>query len=146
MTLAIDTTVLVYAVGAEHPARVPCRWLIEGIGSGEFGATTTVEVIQEFVHVRARRMGRNDAVRHGRDFGELLAPLMTPTLVDLQTGLDLYASNQTLGAFDAVFVAAAIQGAKTVVSADAAFGTVAGLEHFDPLAPDFQERVEAAHI
>lgn len=144
MTLAIDTTVLVYAVGVEHPAREPCRWLIEAIGSGELEATTTVEVIQEFAHVRARRMGRDDAVRHARDFAELLAPLLTATELTLQAGLGLYASNEALGAFDAVFAAAAIQSNKTVVSADAAFATLPELEHLNPLAANFREQVAAA--
>lgn len=49
----LDTTILVYAKGADHPLRDPCRRLIAAIEEGRVLATTTSEVIQEFVHVRA---------------------------------------------------------------------------------------------
>jgi predicted nucleic acid-binding protein len=53
--IVLDTTVLVYAKGAAHPLRDPCRRLLAAIIEREVQATTTVEAIQEFVHVRARR-------------------------------------------------------------------------------------------
>jgi predicted nucleic acid-binding protein len=53
--IVLDTTVLVYAVGADHSLRRPCRDLVEAIAERRIEATTTVEVIQEFVHVRGRR-------------------------------------------------------------------------------------------
>lgn len=59
--IVLDTTVLIYAVGTEHRFRDPCRELIEAIRTGKVAATTTVEVIREFAHVRARRRGRSDA-------------------------------------------------------------------------------------
>jgi hypothetical protein len=53
--ILLDTTALVYAVGSEHPLREPCRALISAIGDGRIAATTTVEMLQQFTHVRARR-------------------------------------------------------------------------------------------
>ena len=73
--IVLDTTVLVYAKGDDHPLRSPARELIEAIADQRIEATTTPEVIQEFVHVRARRRGREDAANLGRDFAELLSPL-----------------------------------------------------------------------
>lgn len=35
--IVLDTTVLVYAVGAEHPLRDPCRRLVEAIADGQLG-------------------------------------------------------------------------------------------------------------
>ena len=32
--IVLDTTVLVYATGAEHPLRSPCRALIEAVTAG----------------------------------------------------------------------------------------------------------------
>lgn len=52
--ILLDTTVLVYAVAFEHALREPCRALISAIGDGRIAATTTVEVLQESTHVRAR--------------------------------------------------------------------------------------------
>jgi predicted nucleic acid-binding protein len=57
--IVLDTVVLVYAKGAEHPRREPCRELVAAIAEERIEATTTGEVIQEFVHrLRQRRRGR----------------------------------------------------------------------------------------
>jgi uncharacterized protein len=77
--IVLDTTVLVYAVGGEHPLREPCRHIVDEIGAGRLAATTTVEVIQEFAHVRARRRGRLDARALALEFVHLLSPLIQPT-------------------------------------------------------------------
>lgn len=74
--IVLDTTVLVYAVGGDHPLAGPCRRLVDAIGEGRLEATTTAEVIQGFVHVRARRRTRHDAAELGRSYAELLSPLL----------------------------------------------------------------------
>jgi predicted nucleic acid-binding protein len=124
--IVLDTTVLVYAKGADHPLRAPCRELVAGIAEGAVQATTSVEVIQEFVHVRARRRGRQDAAATGYDYAELLSPLLDVRREDLQRGLALFERSDRLGAFDAVLAAAAIaSNASALVSADIAFATLA---------------------
>jgi predicted nucleic acid-binding protein len=64
--------------------------LIAAIAAGEVKATTSVEAIQEFVHVRARRRERSDAAALGRGYAELLSPLLTVAREDLDRGLALY--------------------------------------------------------
>jgi predicted nucleic acid-binding protein len=131
--IVLDTTALVYAKGADHPLREPCRDLIEAIADGRIEATTTVEAIQEFVHVRARRRGRADAAALGRDYAELLSPPLTVTREDLDRGLALYERSERLGAFDAVLAAAAeAAGAQALVSADTGFAELRGVEHVIP--------------
>jgi uncharacterized protein len=131
--ILLDTTVLVYAKGADHPFRDPCRRLIEAIAQGRLEATTTVEVIQEFVHVRAQRRERQDASALGGDYADLLAPLLTVEEEHLRRGLSLFERIEPLGAFDAVLAAAALEiGADALVSADGAFSSVPGLRHVVP--------------
>ncbi len=128
--IVLDTTVLVYAAGADHSLREPCRRLIAAIAAGEVEATTSVEVVQEFVHVRARRRGRVDAAALGSAYADLLAPLLPVTAADLRRGLAIYREVERLGAFDAVLAAAAMaRSASALVSADAGFADVAGLVH-----------------
>lgn len=135
--IVLDTTVLVYAVGTDHPLRDPCHELIGAIAAGRLAATTTVEVLQEFAHVRARRRDRDDAARVTRDYLDLLAPLLVVGEDDLQDGLRLYARSDRLGAFDAVLAAAASRAdADALVSADAAFAE-ADLTHVVPDAAGF---------
>jgi predicted nucleic acid-binding protein len=131
--IVVDTTVLVYAKGADHPLREPCRTLTVAIADGRIEATTTTEVIQEFVHVRARRRERSDAVALGRDYVELLSPLLSVTRDHLQRGLELFEATPRLGAFDAVLAATAAQsGAAAVVSADTAFAGLPDIAHIVP--------------
>ena len=131
--IVVDTTVLVYAKGAEHPLREPCRELIAAIADGGVEATTSAEVIQEFVHVRARRRDRQDAASTGRDYAELLSPLLSITREHLEHGLLLFERTDRLGAFDAVLAAAAVaNGATALVSADSAFAAAADIAHVVP--------------
>jgi predicted nucleic acid-binding protein len=131
--IVLDTTVLVYAKGVEHPLRGPCRELIGAIAKGSVQATTSVEAIQEFVHVRARRRNRDDAAALGRDYAELLSPLLVIDGEGLREGLALFERVPSLGAFDAVLAAAAtFAGASAMVSADTGFGEIPGLPHVVP--------------
>jgi predicted nucleic acid-binding protein len=134
--IVVDTTVLVYAAGGEHPLKAPCRALIEAVTEGRVEATTTVEVIQEFVHVRARRRDRRDAAERGRELAWLFRPLIVPGEAELALGLELFERHQEIGAFAAVLAAAAkLAGADALVSADRAFAAVAGITFLDPGGP-----------
>jgi uncharacterized protein len=131
--IVLDTTVLVYAVGVDHPLREPCQKLIRAIADGEVLATTTVEVIQEFTHVRARRRDRKDAAELARDYIELLSPLLVVEETDLREGLRLYEEGTDFGAFDAILAAAAhAAGADALVSADAGFSGLPTVHHVIP--------------
>lgn len=130
--IVLDTTVLVYAIGADHPLREPCRDLLSAIVNGRLRATTTVEVLQELAHVRARRRDREDAVRCARDYLDVLAPLLVVGEDDLEQGLRLFGRSRRLGSFDCVLAAAAGRAnATAIVSADAAFDE-ADVEHVVP--------------
>jgi len=131
--IIVDTTVLVYAVGSEHSYRAPSRSLMDAIGSGGLQATTTVEVIQEFAHVRARRRGRADARRLATAYADLLAPLATTTERHLRTGLDWWDRHKAIGAFDAVLAAVAQDlGVTALVSSDRAFARLTEVTHVLP--------------
>ena len=141
--IVVDTTVLVYAVGAEHPLREPSRAVVSAVESGRLTASTTIEVIQEFCHVRARRRGRNDAAALARSYADLFAPLLIVDAEDLAAGLDLYERVDALGAFDAVLAATARRrGADALVSADAAFAKIVDPHHLDPAAVGFIEALD----
>ena len=130
--IIVDTTVLAYAVGDEHPLREPCRRLLAAHANGTIEATTTVEVLQEFAHVRARRRTREDAVNLTRLYSIALSPIVT-TAADLDAGLSLFEQHPELGAFDAVLAAVALaHGADALVSADGAFASVPELVWIDP--------------
>lgn len=142
--IVVDTTVLVYAVGADHPLRDPCQALLEAIRQRQVRATTTSQVIQEFVHVRARRRDRADAATLGRWYAQAFAPLLRTAEDDLHVGLDLFESHSGLGCFDAVLAAVARRNdASAIVSADRGFAGIETPRWLDPAAPDFVSSIRS---
>jgi len=139
--IVLDTTILAYAVGSEHPLREACRGVLTAHGEGRVEATTTIEVIQEFAHVRARRRSRADAAHIARQY--LYAfNVLVPTADDLDRGLSLFEEHSALGAFDAVLAAVALgREAQALVSADRAFASVPGLRWVDPQTPALRELI-----
>ena len=137
--IVFDTTVLVYAVGAEHPLRDPCRDAVALVRDGDLRATTTVEVIQEFAHVRSKRRTRQDAAALARAYAAGLGPLLVVEEDDLYDGLSRFRRSKSLGAFDAVLAAAAVRKGWGLASTDRAFRHVRDLVHFDPASPTFLE-------
>lgn len=142
--ILLDTTVLVYAAGGEHPLRAPCRAVVEMVRDGAVRATTTVEVLQEFAHVRARRRPREDAAALARNYAVGLGPLARPDIDDLLDGLALFEASPALGPFDAVLAATARRRGWALASADRSFGQVAGLAHLDLAEPSFLDDARAA--
>jgi predicted nucleic acid-binding protein len=142
--IIVDTTVLAYAVGEEHPLREPCRRLLAAHAAGTIEATTTVEVLQEFAHIRARRRTREDAVNLTRLY-QVAFELIVTTAADLDAGLSLFEDYPELGAFDAVLAAVALsRGAEALVSADRAFASVKGLAWIDPATPALERLIGGA--
>lgn len=140
--IVLDTTVLVYAVGGDHRLAAPCRDVLERVADGRLRVTTTLEVLQEFAHVRARRWGREDAAELTRGFAVLLGPLLQLQSSDLELGLDLFRRTEQLGAFDAVLAAATKRiGAAALMSADRAFREVPGITVLDPADAAFSDSV-----
>jgi predicted nucleic acid-binding protein len=134
----VDTNVLLYALGAEHPAREPARRLLAAVAEGRAHATTTPDVIQEFAHVYSRRRHRSDAARHALRYVALLAPLTVVGPVELERGLVLFEQYDRLGAADAILAATAqASEAQALVSADRAFAAVDDLPFFELGSSDF---------
>jgi hypothetical protein len=124
----LDTNVLIYALGDEHPAREPARRMMAAVAEGRIPGTTTVDVIQEFAHVYSRRRSRSESVANALSYATVLAPLAVAQDKELEHGLRLFARYKGLGAADAVLAATALANdARAIVSADRAFGNVEDL-------------------
>ena len=130
--ILLDSTVLVYAVGFQHPLREPCRSLIEAIDEGTIRATTTTDVVARFAQIRARRWGGNDAVTLALAYTDLLSPVLTVEQRHLALGLRSFAQQSHLSAADAVLAATASVADAVLVSADPAFADLAQLRHEYP--------------
>src|SRR5947209_20263100 len=95
-----------------------------------------MQVVQAFVHVRARRRSRLDAVTWARQYVAALDMIDT-SAADLELGLELFASHPALGSFDAVLAATALnRRCEALVSADRGYREVTALRWIDPSGPD----------
>lgn len=129
--ILVDTTVLLYAVGDEHPLADSARAFMSEVRLGKARAHTTPEVIQEFVHVRAKRRGRRDAFELAQAYVALFSPLQVINPQHLGAGLELWRDSKKLGAFDAVLAAVAMASNAMLVSADQGFRSIKGLDWRD---------------
>jgi len=128
----IDTNVFLYALGRPHPYRDPCRDLIDDLRQGRLAGETSVEVIQEFVHVRRAR--EEDAIARGRELMAFCAMVHDLEARDLARAMDILDDHPALPTRDAIHAATAInRDLNAILTADRHFDAVHGLERIDPL-------------
>jgi predicted nucleic acid-binding protein len=129
----IDTAVVMYAAGAEHPLREPSRRILTAVGSGALDAVTSTEVVQEIAH-RFVAIGRRDiAERLTADALDLFAPVLPVTHAVVRRLPDLIARYPGLAARDLIHVATCQhEGIVEIVSPDRGFDIVAGIRRLDP--------------
>lgn len=133
MTVFIDTAVIMYAAGGDHPLRDPCGRIIDGIGDGAIDAVTSAEVIQEILHrfisVRRAEHGRSQAI----EALDLFAPVLPITHALMRRVPDLAARYPLLDARDLVHVATCIhEGITEIISPDLGFDQVVEIRRIDP--------------
>jgi len=133
LTVFIDTAIVMYAGGAEHPLRAPCQRLLGDVADGRLEAVTSVEVIQEILH-RFTTIGRPETgAAMARDALDLFAPVLPVTHAVMRRMPELVETYPTLAARDLVHVATCLQeGISDIVSPDRGFDTVPGIRRVDP--------------
>ncbi len=130
--IVLDTNVLVYAIGDAHPLREPAQRVVRAVGSGAVRGTTTIEVLQEFLHVAARRRDRQLAARQAARYAATLAPILRAGEGELADALALFPARERLDAFDCLLATTVIAAdATALVSADRAFAQIEGLPFVD---------------
>jgi hypothetical protein len=134
MTVFIDTAVLMYAAGAEHPLRAPCRAIVRAIGAGAIAAVTSTEVIHEILHRYAAIGRRREGAALATATLDLFAPVVPISHALMRRVPVLLERYPALSARDAIHVATCLhEGIVEIVSPDRAFDAVAGLRRVDPV-------------
>lgn len=122
--LLLDTDVLVYAIGEAHPQRAASQRIVAAIAAGELEASTTPQVIQEFVRVYSRRRGRAEAAARASDWVDLLSPLAIADADAVREALAWFADTD-LDATDAFLAAVThLSDGTRLVSADSNFAVL----------------------
>jgi predicted nucleic acid-binding protein len=130
--LLVDTAIVAYAVGGEHPLREPCQRWVLAAGRGDVELHASAEMVQEFLFHRVRKTDRRTAVRQARDASQLCV-LHAFDVPVLARSMELVAASESLGGRDAVHAATALMhGLALIVSPDPAFDGIEGLRRVDP--------------
>lgn len=131
MRLLVDSTVLAYASGGEHPQREACRAILRAGATGDVRLHASVEAIQEFTFHRMRRGDRAVAVDQAHAFMAGLTLHAFDTKI-LARSIELIGESTVRGR-DAVHAATALElGLTEIVSADTDFDGIPGLTRVDP--------------
>ncbi|MGH8896148.1 MAG: type II toxin-antitoxin system VapC family toxin [Egibacteraceae bacterium] len=129
----MDANPLVYAT-TENPRRERCLELLAAVAAGRLKARTAVNVIEELLHLelRGRPPGLHGAAER---FSQLFTPLLDVT--DDIIGEALTIDAPKLGSNDRVIVATGrAAGISTILTGDAGFDSVPGIQRVDPLDAD----------
>lgn len=129
----VDTNVLMYAAGGEHPLQRPCRLVVDAIGARSIEATTSVEVIQEILH-RYLAIGRAaGGLALAEETLDLFAPVLPLTHALMRRVPDLARRYPGLAARDALHLATCIhEGIAEIVSTDRGFDAVSEVRRIPP--------------
>ena len=133
MTVFIDTAVVMYAGGGDHPLRDPSRRILASVADEKLDGVISVEVIQEILHrfisVRRADMG----IAQANEAMELFAPVLPITHALMRRVPELALKYPSLQARDLIHVATCIhEGITDVISPDRAFDQVHEIRRIDP--------------
>jgi predicted nucleic acid-binding protein len=131
--LFLDANVFLYALGADSPHRALCRDVLQAVGQGKLDGITSSEVLQEILHVRARRVSVADAASAVRAAAELVAEVLPVTSHDVLDACSLLEVHASLGARDALH-AAVMKNSQlhVLVSVDRDFDVIPDLKRIEP--------------
>lgn len=136
MTVFVDTAVIMYAVGTDHPLKPASAEILRRVASGVMHGVTSAEVIQEIVH-RFVHAGR--PLRAAEVAGHALAvfsPVIPVGHAVVERLPGLLARYPTMAARDLLHVATCLEERiQTIVTPDRDFDLVAELRRADPTDP-----------
>jgi hypothetical protein len=129
----LDANILMYAAGAAHPLREPCREALTRAVEQEVSLVTDAEVLQEILH-RYFSIGRAEIARAVYDSAVRLCDEVLP--IDerhTSRALELLLEHSELNPRDAIHVATMEDhGLDRLLSTDQDFDALVQVERIDP--------------
>jgi predicted nucleic acid-binding protein len=129
----VDTNVLMYAAGTDHPMRDPSRRILDSVSARSIDGVTSAEVVQEIVH-RYAAIGRAEGgLALAERAMDLFAPVLPITHALMRRVPDLARRYPTLAARDVIHVATCIhEGITDILSTDRGFDSVREVRRIAP--------------
>jgi hypothetical protein len=132
----LDANVFIYAVGDVSPHREACRRILSAVVDGQLLGETSAYTVQEVARQRHRR-GDENPTRRAREVASICSVLHQVDRGIVVRALDAVDLHAGLEVSDAIHVATALtHGIRALVSADADFDAIDGIERVDPLDRD----------
>ena len=129
----LDANVFLYAIGGFGPHCEPCCSVFAAVAGGKIDGVTSTEVLQEVLHVRARRADLTDAASAVRSAAALVTEVLPVALADILTACQMLDAHPKVGARDAVHAAVMSNaGIATIVSVDKDFDVFKHLQRMTP--------------
>jgi uncharacterized protein len=131
--ILVDTNVIMYAAGADHPHKLPSVALLERVASGEVEATIDAQVLQEILH-RYRAITQWNDGRRVYDLTRQIFPNVLPvTAAIMDRARRILDADPRLMARDALRAAVVmIEGMEAVCSYDRDFDRIMGIVRREP--------------
>ncbi len=131
--ILVDSNVLMYASGAEHPNKVPAVQFLRRAAAGEIEATIDAEVLQEVIH-RYRALHRWPDGRRVYELARRLFPEVLPiTGAVMDYAKRLADSDSRVSARDAVHAAVVAEfQLEGICSFDRDFDRIRGCKRIGP--------------
>ena len=129
----LDTNIVIYALGGEHPYRDPCRAVINQLEGRHHDYAVSAEMLQEVLSVFWNKRDLKTGIEA---VNKLLAVFPSPIpITGAEVALAIRLIEQSLGLSprDAIYAAIVLgHGLEGIVSADRGFDQVPGLRRYDP--------------
>ena len=133
--ILVDSNILMYAAGSEHPCKQPSVAWLERVASGEIEATVDAEVLQEILH-RYRALRRWSEGRRVYDLTRTIFPVVLPIDSDVldraRSTMDLHSGLMARDALHAAVVE--LHDLDGICSYDQDFDILEGLRRIQPSA------------
>ena len=129
----LDTNILMYAAGSDHPLGAPCRQALRQAVDQEIPLITDAEVLQEILY-RYFSIGRPDTARTvHRSAVDLCEEVLPIEVKHTTTALELLSEFPELTPRDAIHIAAMqSHGLELLLSTDDDFDAVNQIKRVDP--------------
>ena len=138
----LDSNILMYCFGKDHPLKDPCKKIIDLLGRGVIAAVTDTEVLQEILYRYISIKKQGLAFELCEAAIALCQAILPVTLQDIRLAKEILFKHTNINVRDAVH-AASMQHNRLgkILSADTHFDSIAGVQRVDPVKfpfPDLQ--------
>lgn len=129
----LDTNILMYAVGSEHPFKKSCLRILEKVSEGEIVAVTDTEVFQEVAYRYWSQKKWSVALQVLKDYECLFSEIYPVEKDHLQSYYSLLSRHDFFSPRDAIHIAVMqAHHIKTIYTADGAFRKISSLHVISP--------------